>query len=155
MNLVLKCLASAFTIVMFNACSKEKNRELAPTALYQESGMHPVSSSFNQKKQVISILYANAVVRNVGNLKNITSTVDQKYTLVTWKQKPHPLWFGGNTNAEILFVEKINLSKTEKGISNIHYQKQLARNGGKAENNMDVRERIRYILEQKFSKFPG
>jgi phosphoribosyl-AMP cyclohydrolase len=148
-NLILKCLASAFAMIMFSACSKEKNRELAPAALYQKNGMHPVSSSFNQKKQVISILYANEVARNGVNTGN------QKYTLVTWKQKPHPLWFGGNTNGEILSVEKINLSKTEKGISNIHYQKQLAYNSGKTEENMNVRERIRYILEQKFSKFPG
>jgi phosphoribosyl-AMP cyclohydrolase len=148
-NFLLKCLASAFSMIIFNACSKEKNQELAPSALYQENGMHPVSSSFNQKKQVITILYANEVARKG------TDAGGEKYTLVTWKQKPHPLWFGGNTNGEILSVEKINLSKIEQGISNIHYQKQLIRNGSKAEDHMDVRERIRYILEQKFSAFPG
>jgi phosphoribosyl-AMP cyclohydrolase len=147
-NLILKCLASAFAMIMFSACSKEKNRELAPAALYQENGMHPVSSSFNQKKQVISILYANEVAKNGVNTGN------QKYTLVTWKQKPHPLWFGGNTNGEVLSVEKINLSKDLNGFTDIHYQKQSAPNGGEIEE-MDVRKRIRYILEQKFSQFPN
>ncbi|WP_293311724.1 hypothetical protein [Pedobacter sp. UBA5917] len=147
-NLIIKCLASAFAMFMFNDCSKEKQRELAPTALYQENGMHPVASSFNTKKQVISILYTNDVAR-----KNLLAGAG-KYTLVRWEQKPHPLWFGGNTNGKILSVEKINLSKDAKGLTNIHYLKQSAPTGDNAEE-MDVRKRIRYILAQKFSQFPG
>ncbi|WP_147243812.1 hypothetical protein [Pedobacter miscanthi] len=104
-NLIIKCLASAFAMLIFNACSREKQPELAPTALYQEMGMHPVTSSFNTKKQVISVLYANDVVR-----KNL-HTGAGKYTLVRWEQKPHPLWFGGNTNGKILSVEKITSQK--------------------------------------------
>jgi hypothetical protein len=148
-NLILKCLASAFAMIMFNACSQEKNRGLVPASLYQENEMHPVSSSFNPKRQLITILYANEAARERVPNK------DEKYTLVTWKQKAHPLWFGGNTNAEILSVEKIRLLKKEKGISNIHYQKQLKEGERNAEAPMDVRKRIRYILEQNFSSFPG
>lgn len=147
-NLIIKCLASAFAMLMFNACSREKQPELAPSALYQENGMHPVASSFNTKKQVISILYANDVVR-----KGLHADTG-KYTLVRWAQKPHPLWFGGNTNGQILSVEKIRLLKDAKGFTNIRYHKQSAPNGDNAEE-MDVRKRIRYILEQKFSQFPG
>ncbi|WP_316845477.1 hypothetical protein [Pedobacter psychrodurus] len=148
-NLILKCLASAFAMIMFNACNKAKKHELVPASLYQENGMHPVSSSFSQKRQIITILYANEAARERVPNK------DEKYTLVTWKQKAHPLWFGGNINAEILFVEKIRLLKKEKGISDIHYQKELIKGERNAEALMDVRERIRYILEQKFSSFPG
>ncbi|RBQ02503.1 hypothetical protein DRW42_26155 [Pedobacter miscanthi] len=62
---------------------------------------------------------------------------------MVWRKYQWQNTFGGENN----------LSKDANGFTDIHYQKQSAPNGEKAEE-MDVRKRIRYILSQNFSQFP-
>jgi len=92
---------------LLTACSHAAQRIPAPEDLYTEEGLTVISTCFNPAEQTTSILFGNTAACTSANRGYAEHNEGEDYRLVTWRQHPNPLWFGGHINESILSIEQI------------------------------------------------
>jgi len=129
---------------MLSSCQEQPTPTMAPEYLYDAKGQQMISSSINITKGTISLLYGNqqAVQLSKHNLPGAA------YTLVTWKQKPMPSWYGTNMNSEIYAVEHLNIQSAKGNSVNIQYQFKAGPGFVNTDGVPSKKERINFIVTQ-------
>ena len=133
-------------IIVASSCSR--NTVLAPETIYDSQGKVVISSSFNRRLGNMSVLYGNKLALNSAQQLTPHHVAGEIYTLVTWKQKPMPGWYGSSINGPIETIETVQVLPDEQG--NISFSYQLL----KGHSLSDKQKRIDFIIHQKASIFP-
>lgn len=111
------------------------NKEKAAREVYNANGLSAITTAYNKNAATMQILYGNDIALNsllAGNKE--TGAV---YKLITWKQHPDPNWHYVNSNAEVLSIETVTITKTD----NYKITKQQTR----AKTTAKIKDRIAYI----------
>jgi hypothetical protein len=141
--------------LLWSSCQQKKYANLAPEYLYEVKDQKPICSLIDNKEGNISMLYGNNVALNAANDSVVRQVPGADYTLVTWKQKEMPGWYGTNMNGEIYAVETLKVSQGEKQQPKSDYQFKA----GKAYSSVVVRspdhnQRIHFIIDQRAAILP-
>ena len=135
-------------------CNKSHNLSPAPETIFDEPGMHVVTSIFNQRTETISVLYGNDEALSHAGLDRPEHVAGEEFKLVTWRLKPNPLWFGSNINGPLHSVETVKIVADANDAARIDYGvENRSEDVAKiAPANRD--ERINFIFAQTASVFP-
>jgi len=111
----LKNISLVLLVLLTAACSKPKSSTLAPEALYTDEGFSVITSFFNNKQQTTTILYGNPAAQQAISTGSGGQVIGEDYRLVTWIQRPNPLWFGSNINGQIKSIERVTIAAAPEG----------------------------------------
>lgn len=148
-----KNLLFALLPLMIAACQTPAQPDLAPETLYDNAGLDVITSSFNTRQQTMSTLYGNAAALRAA-ADSSHHVAGEEYTLVTWEQKPNPLWFGSNINDAVKTIEHVTTSVDSSGVVVMHYELVQGTPKDRVPATTDDTQRIVYILQQRASFFP-
>lgn len=149
-NLILSALIS---IAIFG-CNKSKDLSPAPETIFDEPGMHVVTSIFNQRRETISVLYGNNQALLHAGLDQSEHVAGEEFKLVTWGLKPNPLWFGSNINGPLHSVETVKIIADTNNAARIDYGVENRNEETAKIEPADRDERINFIFAQRASVFP-
>lgn len=141
LNYIFCLLCLAF---MLSSCQDQPTPTMAPEYLYDAKDQQMISSSINENKGTISILYGNEQAIQVAK-RNLPGA---RYTLVTWKQKPMLGWYGTNMNSEIYAVESLNIQSAKSDCINLQYQFKTGPSFVNSDGIPSKKERINFIITQ-------
>lgn len=130
-------------ISLLLSCQTDKAPSLAPEYLYDAKDQQMISSSISSRNGTISLLYGNDEV-----LSNKRYSKGANYTLVTWKQKPMPGWYGTNMNSAIYSVETMSVQSGANHQLNIRYQFKTGPSFPIENTIPSAKQRINFILAQ-------
>ncbi len=132
-----------------------KEASLPESFGFNKMGLKAISTSINQNKNTVVILY--------GNNRAIAEITDKKYTgaaarqqpdgtekilvLVTWLQKDDPYWFGAKVPGKLLSIETLKSSQHFSKRKAIAYY--IYNNEGIAQQTADRTNRVGTILSMK------
>ncbi|MFN0254778.1 hypothetical protein [Pedobacter ureilyticus] len=137
-TLYLICLAS-----LLGSCQTDKAPLMAPEYLYDAKNQQMISSSINSRNGTISLLYGKD-----ETLSSKRYSEGANYTLVTWKQKPMPGWYGTNMNSAIYSVETMSVQPGTNHQLNLRYQFKTGPSFDVKNTIPSAKERINFILTQ-------
>lgn len=149
-----KLLTIAGLALFGAACSKPSKTVPAPEAIFDSTGQQVITSSFNEKKATMSVLYGNELARGTASADKKEHVPGEVFTLVTWKKEPGPYWFGSDINGEIQVIEQVQVSTIA---DTLHYDYTRVIKGAKdisKELTSNKKDRIRFIIDQDASVFP-
>ena len=130
-------------------------RELSPNpqTIFDDHGLHVITSFHNDRTKTISVLYGNDKALAHASSEPDAHTPGEIFKLVTWDLKQNPLWFGSNINGSVQSVETVTVSAGESGPA-IDYAVEYPgqKNGQSAV--LSNAERISFIFAQRASVFP-
>ncbi|QEM14234.1 hypothetical protein [Mucilaginibacter rubeus] len=152
---MLKVISCTLSVALLcGACRQKKNAVLAPEYLYEVKNQKPICSLIDNKKGNILMLYGNDVALRAANYPVTKQLPGAYYTLVTWKQKQMPGWYGTNMNGQIYTVETLKISQVAAGPLKSDYQ--FVPGGAYASTvaRPDRNERIRFIIDQRAAVLP-
>lgn len=142
-------------LALFSAsCNKPSKTVPAPEAIFDSTGQQVITSSFNEKRVTMSVLYGNALARGTASAGKKEHVPGEVFTLVTWKKEPAPYWFGSDINGELQTIEQVHVS-TAADSPNYDYTRVVK--GAKdipQEFAANKKDRIRFIIDQDASVFP-
>ncbi|WP_374163665.1 hypothetical protein [Arcticibacter sp. MXS-1] len=141
------------TALLLTACSS-KEPVLAPEQLYNAGSDKVICSFINDKAGTISIIYGNEQALKSSSNGGTLHYPGERYTLVTWKQKPMPHWYGTDMNGTILSVERVEVQKDGRGALSFIYSQQRGHNTAAPGKNADKEKRISFITSQLAAVFP-
>lgn len=172
-SLILTFLSAALTLA---GCRDPRTLTPAPETIFDDHGLHVITSFHNDRTRTISVLYGNGnALANAGKERATTgvatpdvtttgvtttdvatpgeATPDEVFKLVTWDLKQNPLWFGSNINGGLLSVETVTVSTGQSGPAIDYAIENFRQKNGEntAPNNA---ERISFIFAQRASVFP-
>jgi hypothetical protein len=134
------------------ACNNGKAPKLAPEYLFTPKDEQVISSIINNKNGTIAIVFGNnAAVKSAGESKN-THFPGERFTMITWKQKPMPHWYGTHMNGEIFTIETVAIVKGGKGENRFRYHAQPQ--SGYRAGNQNEQQRIKFIISRPAAVFP-
>nr|WP_250773398.1 hypothetical protein [Dyadobacter sp. MSC1_007] len=149
-NLVL----FAFACLTMLGCNKSHNLSPAPETIFDEPGMHVVTSTFNQRTETISVLYGNDAALSHAGQARPEHVAGEEFKLVTWGLKPNPLWFGSDINGPLRSVETVKIVADAYGAARIDYGVENRNEETAKIAPTDSDERINFIFAQRASVFP-
>jgi hypothetical protein len=135
-------------IMLLSSCQQRSLPKLAPEYLYDAKDQKVITSLINNKKNTISLLYGNAVAQKAASDTVIKQLAGARYTLVTWKQKGMPGWYGTNMNGDILSVETLDVLSTKDKHGNLNYRFKPGPGAVPDESKARPEDQIRFILVQ-------
>lgn len=139
---------------LLTSCGDTRVPRFAPEYLYDAPGQQVIKSVINNKKQTIAILYGNELAAQMAGDSMLIPRNGSVYTMVTWKQKPMPQWYGTNMNAEIYSAEIVKVSeKNQKGFT-FDYEFRPGQGFVESDRWPDKEQRIRFIVSQRAAVFP-
>ncbi|MBL0740560.1 hypothetical protein [Chryseolinea lacunae] len=148
-----KTLLFAMLPLLVAACQTPSQPDLAPETLFDNAGLDVITSSFNTRQQTMSTLYGNTAALRAAT-DSSKHVAGEEYTLVTWEQKPNPLWFGSNINGAVKTIEHVTTSLDSGGVVVMHYELVQGKPEDRVPATPDDAQRIVYILQQRASFFP-
>ncbi|WP_353719184.1 hypothetical protein [Dyadobacter sp. 676] len=137
----------------FPACQQSRGLAPAPETIFDDRGLHVITSFHNERSGTISVLYGNdGALANAGKEAR-AHMAGEVFKLVTWTLKGNPLWFGGNINGSLVSEETVAVQPGGQGVPGIAYT--LEQHNGTAKNApASEAERISFIFAQRASVFP-
>ncbi|MCF2492901.1 hypothetical protein [Dyadobacter chenhuakuii] len=136
------------------SCNDRNTADLAPEYLYDAGNEKVIKSIINNKKGTIAMLYGNDIALQTAQDSLLKLSPGAQYTLVTWKQKPMPQWYGTNINAEIYSVEHVNVA--HRNVSGLAFDYDFKT--GEGFKPGDARpgkdQQIEFITSQRAAVFP-
>jgi len=161
---ILISAALAFTVA---ACHNTRELTPNPVTIFDDHGLHVITSFHNDRTRTISVLYGNdAALTHARNEPVATpgvatpgvatpgvATPGAIFKLVTWDLKENPLWFGSNINGGVQSVETVTVSAGEPGPVVAYTMENSAEKNGKKAVSSNA-DRISFIFAQRASVFP-
>lgn len=145
-------LLTAFACIVFVGCKQNHNLSPAPETIFNEPGMHVITSFFNERTQTISVLYGNGPALSHAGRAISEHVAGEEFKLVTWGLKPNPLWFGSNINGPVHSVESVKIAPGNDDALRFDYHIEHAKAPQSKMAGPD--ERINFIFAQRASVFP-
>ncbi|MDR6805210.1 hypothetical protein J2Y45_002481 [Dyadobacter sp. BE34] len=160
----MKNLIAIFISAVFALTSCQQPRKLtpAPETIFDDHGLHVITSFHNDRTRTISVLYGNdeALVHASGERAGTPGVATpgepspgELFKLVTWDLKQNPLWFGSDINGGVLSVETVAVSAGKSGPAIDYTIDNPAQKTGKNAVSSNA-ERISFIFAQRASVFP-
>lgn len=151
----LKMLAGAILItLLWSSCRQKKQAILAPEYLYEVKDQKPICSLIDNKNGNILMLYGNNVALQTANDSLVKQVPGACYTLVTWKQKQMPGWYGTNMNGGIYAVETLKISQVGTQPLKADYELKPGEVYSSINSRFDRDKRIRFIIDQRAAVMP-
>jgi hypothetical protein len=143
-----------FAGLLFTACNRTHDLALAPETIFDDHGLHVITSFHNERARTISVLYGNDDALVNAGKDRAGHTTGEVYKLVTWDLKANPLWFGSNINGSLISEETVSVLPGRSGVPEIGYAfEKLSEKPGENAVTSDS-ERISFIFAQRASVFP-
>jgi len=114
-----------------------------------------ITSIINNKNGTISINYGNVAALKVANEGTGKHLEGECYTLITYKQKPMPHWYGTNMNSDILSVETVNIVQHKAGEISYAYKSKSYTEAGRPCRKENTLKRIKFIIGQPAAVLPN
>jgi hypothetical protein len=152
----MKSIISLYIISMallILACDGRNTAELAPEYLYDAGNQKVIKSIINNKKGTIAMLYGNDPALQSASDSLPKPKIGAQYTLVTWKQKPMPQWYGTNINGGIYSIETLKIVKRNNKELTFVYGFRTTK-GRKPDWQSEKNQRISFITSQRAAIFP-
>ena len=169
-SLIVILISAAFALT---ACHEPRKLAPNPATIFNDNGMHVITSFHNDRTRTISVLYGNdAALAHAGQVRDAHNpgeatpgeatpgeatpgvpTPGEVFKLVTWDLKQNPLWFGSNINGGLQSVETVTVSAGESGPV-IDYTRELSGQTNRQNAVLSNAERISFIFAQRASVFP-
>ncbi len=152
-SLILIFISAALALA---GCQEPRKLAPAPETIFDDQGLHVITSFYNDRTRTISVLYGNDdALAHAGKERGArgVATPGEVFKLVTWDLKQNPLWFGSNINGGLQSVETVVVTAGESGPA-IDYAKEgsIPKNGERAV--LSNADRISFIFAQRASVFP-
>jgi len=122
--------------------------------LYDAGNQKVIKSILNNKKGTIAMLYGNDLALETAHDSLSKPNIGAHYTLVTWKQKPMPHWYGTNINSEIYSIENVNVVPSNEAQAAFDYDFQTGAGYKQGEAKPEKEQRIQFIMSQQAAVFP-
>lgn len=152
---MLKIVSCTLSVVLLlGSCQQKKNAELAPEYLYEVKDQKPICSLIDSKKGNILMLYGNNVALQAANDSLTKQVPGANYTMVTWKQKQMPGWYGTNMNGGIYSVETLKISQIGTQPLKSDYEFRSGEAYSSLDTKSDRYQRIRFIIDQRAVVLP-
>lgn len=144
-------LSLAIILAGLMGCTEPRRLAPAPETIFDEQGLHVITSFYNERTSTISLLYGNDEALAHAGKPQVEHTAGEVFKLVTWALKGNPLWFGGNINGPVQSIETVQVAPESAGV-----EYNMQRPDGKTSENSktDREERISFIFAQRASVFP-
>lgn len=153
MKSLITTFLSAALVFALAACHGSRELSPNPETIFDDHGLHLVTSFHNDRTHTISVLYGNdKALANAGRQRD-AHTPGEVFKLVTWDLKQNPLWFGSNMNGNVQSVETVTVSAGEAGPV-IGYEKDDSSQKSAKNAVLSNAERISFIFAQRASVFP-
>jgi len=136
-------------VILLSSWQQHLLPKLAPEYLYDVKDQKVITSSINNENNTLSLLYGNAVDEQAASDTVIKQLPGARYTLVTWKQKGMPGWYGTNKNGDILSVETLDVLSTKDEHGNLNYRFKPGPGAVPDESKARPEDQIRFILVQR------
>lgn len=147
-----------FATITLASCHDPRKLTPNPETIFDDHGLHVITSFHNNRTRTISVLYGNQDALAHAGKERAAHTPDvatpgEVFKLVTWDLKQNPLWFGSNINGGLVSVETVTVTNGGSG-SVIDYA--MEDFGPKSFKNAVSAnsERISFIFAQRASVFP-
>lgn len=154
MKSLILILISAFA---WTSCQQQRKLTPAPETIFDDQGLHVVTSFHNDRTRTISVLYGNDKALAHAGRERVASpgaaAPGEVFKLVTWDLKQNPLWFGSNINGGLLSVETVTVTAGEAGPA-IDYTIENPGQKNAEKAVLSNAERISFIFAQRASVFP-
>jgi len=150
-NISLYTLLLAFVI---SSCTYEKAPEFAPEYLYNVPGETVIKSIINNKTRTIALIYGNDQAQQTARDPLLRPVAGAHYTLVTWKQKAMPQWYGTNMNGRIYSVETLKISQRNKTGFAFNYEFRPGQSYLPSDRRPEKGHRFHFITAQHAAIFP-
>ncbi|MCF0063801.1 hypothetical protein MUK70_00475 [Dyadobacter chenwenxiniae] len=153
----MKAIISLYIIALalfIMSCDDHNTANLAPEYLYDAGNQKVIKSILNNKKGTIAMLYGNDLALQSAHDSLPKPNIGAHYTLVTWKQKPMPQWYGTNMNGEIYSIETLKIVKRNKTELTFDYEFQIGKGYKPADWQSEKSQRISFITSQRAAIFP-
>lgn len=166
-SLITTFLSAALAFALA-ACHDSRELSPNPETIFDDHGLHVVTSFHNDRTKTISVLYGNDKalahasserdahtpgVATPGEATPGVATPGEVFKLVTWDLKQNPLWFGSNINGSVQSVETVTVSAGEAGPA-IDYAVEYPGQKNAKNAVLSNAERISFIFAQRASVFP-
>lgn len=154
-SLIAILISATFALT---ACHDSRELSPSPETIFDDNGLHVITSFHNDRTRTISVLYGNdAALTHAHNERYADSSgvasPGAMFKLVTWDLKQNPLWFGSDINGSLQTVETVTVSTGESGPAVSYAREDL--NPVKGRNAvLSNAERISFIFAQRASVFP-
>lgn len=135
------------------ACHEPRKLAPAPETIFDDHGLHVITSFHNDRTRTISVLYGNDDALAHARKERAAHTPGEVFKLVTWDLKQNPLWFGSNINGGLQSVETVTVSAGESGPV-IDYVMDDSSPKSAPNAVLSNAERISFIFAQRASVFP-
>lgn len=140
--------------ILLVSCDRPSVPVLAPEYLYDRRGQDLIGSSIDENHATISLLYGNRQALIAASAVPVRRLSGAQYTLVTWKQKQMPAWYGTNMNGEIAAVERLEIFSSRDGQLNINYRLKRRRSSAASFVLSAPEDRIKFIMRQRLAVMP-
>lgn len=154
-SLIVLFISAALALA---GCDNSRTLVPNPKTIFDDQGLHVITSFHNDRTHTISVLYGNdEALAHAGAGREArtpgVATPGAVFKLVTWDLKQNPLWFGSNINGGLQSVETVTVSAGDAGPA-VDYTREDAgqKNTGNAVSGNA--ERISFIFAQRASVFP-
>ena len=154
-SIIVILISAAFALT---SCQQPRKLTPAPETIFDDHGLHVITSFHNNRTRTISVLYGNdEALAHAGKEHDAAApdvpTPGQLFKLVTWDLKQNPLWFGSDINGGLLSVETVTVSAGESGPAIDYTIDNLGQKTAKNAVSSNA-ERISFIFAQRASVFP-
>lgn len=136
-------------VFLLSSCQNSPAPVLAPEYLYDAGDQKVISSLINNSKGTIALLYGNELAQQAASDSTGRQLPGARYTMVTWKQKPMPGWYGTNMNSEIYSVETLSILAADTKDVHTGYQFQAGPGYPPGDTKPLQKERISFITAQR------
>lgn len=159
-SLIVLFISAALALA---GCHNSRTLVPNPKTIFDDQGLHVITSFHNDRTHTISVLYGNdEALAHAGTGREActpgvatpgAATPGAVFKLVTWDLKQNPLWFGSNINGGLQSVETVTVSAGDAGPA-VDYTREDSgqKNTGNAVSGNA--ERISFIFAQRASVFP-
>ncbi|MCF0040427.1 hypothetical protein [Dyadobacter fanqingshengii] len=136
------------------SCDDRNTATLAPEYLYDAGNQKVIKSIINNKKGTIAMLYGNDLALESASDSLPEPNIGAHFTLITWKQKPMPQWYGTKMNGEIYSIEHLKVVQRNETRFAFEYDFQTGKGDQPGEDRPDKEQRIAFITSQHAAVFP-
>ena len=136
------------------SCNERNTADLAPEYLYDVQNQKVIKSIINNKRATIAIIYGNDIaLQNAADSLPMPKT-GASYTVVTWKQKPMPHWYGTNMNGVIYSIETMKVNQIANEALTFDYDFQPVKGFTAGDIRPQKTQRVHFITSQRAAIFP-
>ncbi|TLV00364.1 hypothetical protein [Dyadobacter luticola] len=153
MKFSISIYISALALLLLS-CDDRNTATLAPDYLYDAGNQAVIKSIINNKKGTISMLYGNDLALQTAHDSLLKPNDGAHYTMVTWKQKPMPHWYGTNMNGEIYSIEHLKVVQRNDTQLAFDYEFQAGKGYQPGDDQPEKEQRIKLITSQRAAVFP-